>query len=117
MVLLFYIAIFHIFVNTSSGSIEQYLSASPPHLYLKLLAQHVSWLPSDSNVWLTVLFVAVVINSLVLLTWVFTQVIFLVLCMEILTMVGGRQSPSGALVDTLVYVHIIYLFAESQCGG
>lgn len=86
VVLLFYIAIFHIFVNTSSGSIEQYLSASPPHLYLKHLAQHVSWLiPSDSNVWLTVLFVAVVINSLVLLTWVFTQVIFLVLCMEILT--------------------------------
>ncbi|AOW00187.1 hypothetical protein B0I72DRAFT_126308 [Yarrowia lipolytica] len=85
VVLLFYIAIFHIFVNTSSGSIEQYLSASPPHLYLKHLAEHVSWLPTDSNLWLTVVFVTVVINSLVLLTWVITQVIFLVLCMEILT--------------------------------
>ncbi|KAG5358419.1 hypothetical protein CJU89_4985 [Yarrowia sp. B02] len=87
VVLLFYIAIFHIFVNTSSGSIEKYLSASPPHLYLKRLAEHVPWLPSDtnSNLWLTVLFVTVLINSLVLLTWVITQVIFLVLCMEILT--------------------------------
>lgn len=85
VVLLFYTAIFHIFVNTSSGSIEKYLS-TPPHRYLKQLASSVSWLPDENqNLWHVILFVTLLINAFVLLTWVITQVIFLLLCMEILT--------------------------------
>lgn len=99
--LLFYIAIFHIFVNTHSGSIEQYLRSAPPHMYLTHFAERLPWIPKDSNLWLTVLGVTVLTNTLVLLTWVITQVIFLVLCMEILT--KRRWSGVGNLLKELLY--------------